>query len=182
MQIFIDESGTFALAEQGSTIGAVGALVVTDGQLPALERRYARLRPQLPTHNGEVKGRLMDEVSVARVADLARRMGLIFEITVLDMAQNSADNIHAHRLAQCEGLTKNLTVAHNAQLIADVWALRRRLEQLPLQPLCPVDGNVRPRMEDLQTCRGLLQPARAESTRKFPMGGGRERPERQYRI
>jgi hypothetical protein len=133
MQIYIDESGTFALAEQGSTIGAVGALVVTDGQLPALERRYAKLRPQLPTHNGEVKGRLMDEASVARVVDLARRMGLIFEITVLDMAQNSADNIHVHRLAQCEGLTKNLTVAHNAKLIADVWALRRRLEQLPLQ-------------------------------------------------
>ena len=49
MQIYIDESGTFALAEQGSTIGAVGALVVTDGQLPATRmphaldiRRYTR--------------------------------------------------------------------------------------------------------------------------------------------
>ncbi len=133
MQIFIDESGTFALAGQGSTIGAVGALVVTDGQFPTLERRYAKLRSQLPTHNGEVKGRLLDETSVARVVDLARRCGLIFEITVLDMAQNSADNIRAHRLAQCEGLTKNLTAAHNARLVADIWALRRKLEQLPLQ-------------------------------------------------
>src|SRR6266404_1427865 len=121
MQIFIDESGTFALAEQGSTIGAVGALVVTDGQLPALERRYARLRPQLPTHNGEVKGRLMDEVSVARVADLARRMGLIFEITVLDMAQNSADNIHVFCLTHWAALKIYILSLHNAQLIADVW-------------------------------------------------------------
>jgi hypothetical protein len=133
VQIFIDESGTFSLAEQGSTIGAVGALVVTEGQLLALERRYAKLRPKLPTHNGEVKGRLMDETSIARVVDLARRTGLIFEITVLDMAQSSADNMQAHRLAQCEGLTKNLTAAHKPQLVAGIWDLRQRLEQLPLQ-------------------------------------------------
>jgi hypothetical protein len=133
MQIFIDESGTFALAERGSSIGAVGALVVTEGQLPVLERRYAKLRSQLPTHKGEVKGRLMDETSVARVVELARRMGLVFEITVLDIAESSADKMQSHRLDQCEGLTKNLTAAHNPQLVTGIWALRRRLEQLPLQ-------------------------------------------------
>jgi hypothetical protein len=105
MQIYIDESGTFALAEQGSTIGAVGALVVTDGQLPALERRYAKLRPQLPTHNGEVKGRLMDEASVARVVDLARRMGLLWR-----NSGNTEKEGPAAALCRCRsGILRNLS-------------------------------------------------------------------------
>jgi hypothetical protein len=59
MHIFIDESGTFVTRADGSSLGAVGALVVTESQVEEFERRYAQLRPLLPKHNGEVKGRLM---------------------------------------------------------------------------------------------------------------------------
>lgn len=133
MQIFIDESGTFATRTDGSSIGVVGALVVTESQLPILNRRYAQLRPLLPKDSGEVKGRDLGESDVARVIDVARRSGLIYEVTAIDLTPDSAPAIEAHRTGQCDGLITTLTEKHRPELVAAVHALKRRLEQMPLQ-------------------------------------------------
>jgi hypothetical protein len=133
VEIFIDESGTFAIRDDGSSVGAVGALVVTESQFPILERRYAQLRPLLPKDQGEVKGRLLGESDVARVVDIARRSGLIYEVTVVDLAPEDAAAVEEHRTGQCEGLTRKLTKQHHPDLVASVYALRERLEQMPLQ-------------------------------------------------
>jgi hypothetical protein len=44
MDIFLDESKPFATAAQGRSVGVMGALIVTESQLPILERSYAQLR------------------------------------------------------------------------------------------------------------------------------------------
>lgn len=133
MQIFIDESGTFVTHPDGSAIGAVGALVVTENQLELVERMYAQLRPLLPKERGEVKGRLLGEADVGRVARLCQRSGLIYEVTAIDLPPNADEVIERHRARQCEGLTRKLTKDHQPDLVAAVHALRRQLEELPLQ-------------------------------------------------
>jgi hypothetical protein len=133
MDIFIDESGTFTPRPDGSSIAAVGALVVTESQVPIFERRYGQVRPLLPKAGGEVKGRLLDEADVARVVDIARRSGLIYEVTVIDLLPDHAAAVEAHRAEQCEGLTRRLTEKHKPSLVAGVRALRARLERMPLQ-------------------------------------------------
>jgi hypothetical protein len=133
VQIFIDESGTFVTRDDGSSVGAVGALVVTESQVAHLERRYAQLRPLLPKVDGEVKGRGLGEADVARVVDVARRCGLIYEVTVVDLPAESAAVVAEHRAGQCDGLTGKLTAEHHPNLVACVQGLRARLEQMPLQ-------------------------------------------------
>jgi hypothetical protein len=133
MHIFMDESGTFVTRADGSSLGAVGALVVTESQVEEFERRYAQLRPLLPKHNGEVKGRLMGEADVARVVDVARRSGLLYEVTAVDLLPEHSTAVEEHRQGQCDGLTGHLTDQHQPQLVAQVHALRARLEALAPQ-------------------------------------------------
>ena len=54
--IFLVERGTFVSYERG-TIGVVGALVIPDGNLHRLRRKFARIRPSLLKEGDEVKGR-----------------------------------------------------------------------------------------------------------------------------
>lgn len=133
MQIFIDESGTFTTRADGSAVGAVGALVITESQIPLVERRYDQLRPLLPKEKGEVKGRSLDEADVARVVDLCRRAGLIYEVSIVDLPADSTTLVETQRAAQCEALTSKLTPEHDPGFVSWVHDLRKRLEQMPLQ-------------------------------------------------
>ncbi len=134
MYIFLDESGTFQIDASGRSVGVVGALVATESQLPLMERRYGQLRPLLPKDDrGEVKGRLLDESDTARVIDVARRSGLIYEATVVDILPEHATAIEEHRREQCAGLTRHLTDKHQPGAVASFHAFRDRLERMPLQ-------------------------------------------------
>jgi hypothetical protein len=133
VQIFIDESGIFATSSEGPSFGTLGSLVITESQLAIVDRMYSQLRPLLPKERGEVKGRLLDESDVARVVNLARRAGLIYEATLIGLLPDHASAVEVHRTGQCEGLTRNLTDAHEPAVISDAFELRHRLEQMPLQ-------------------------------------------------
>lgn len=133
MDIFIDESGTFTIDARGPAIGAVGALVVTESQLPLLERNYAQVRPFLPKDDkGEVKGKLLGEADVAKVIKVARTSGLIYEATVVNLLPEHAAAIEEHRRGQCDGLTKHLTDRHHPSAVAWIHSLRERLERMSL--------------------------------------------------
>lgn len=133
MHIFVDESGNFVTRPDGSSVGAVGALVMTESQVEMFERRYAQLRPMLPKHNGEVKGRLLGEADVARVVDCARRSGLLYEVTAVDLLPEHDAAVAEHRNEQCEGLTRHLTDRHKPELVSHIHALRARLETMTPQ-------------------------------------------------
>lgn len=133
VRIYIDESGNFLTREDGSSVGAVGALVVTESQVDLFERRYAQLRPLLPKENGEVKGRNLGEADIARVVDVARRSGLLYEVSVVDLLPDHTAVVEAHRAGQCEGLTAKLTPKHHPNTVAWVKSLRQRLQQMPPQ-------------------------------------------------
>ena len=78
MHIFLDESGSFVGYERGS-IGVVGALVIPDGNLRGLHRKFARIRPNLLKEGAEVKGRLLEEHDLNRVVRLLATREAIFE-------------------------------------------------------------------------------------------------------
>ena len=97
MHIFIDESGTSAPPASDPSISTVGALIVPDSILPGIERKYARLREELPKHNGEVKGRLLNEHEINNVVTMLRRHQILFEVAAIDMAVHAANERRRRR-------------------------------------------------------------------------------------
>jgi hypothetical protein len=118
MHIFIDESGTFVDYQKGS-IGVVGALVIPDGNLRRLRRKFARIRPSLLKGGGEVKGRLLGEYDVNRVVRLLAAREALFEVTALDLGLHTEASVLAFR--------QKLAAETRAKLAAFPESLRGRV-------------------------------------------------------
>src|SRR4051812_20248330 len=80
MQIFIDESGTFAQSGRSHAISLVGALCIPDRRLPYIEKRYLKIRHSLPTPHGEVKGRTLSEEQVDQVVSMLAEHDVLFHV------------------------------------------------------------------------------------------------------
>lgn len=132
MRIYLDESGTFAPSSTTS-VSVVGALIVPEHKADTLFQKYAKLRCNLPKDKGEVKGRLLNEEQVVSVTNLLHKNTCIFEAVAIDLALESSEGLATHQMGQAEGLTNHLTPQHQPGLIADMWNLRGRLEDMPLQ-------------------------------------------------
>lgn len=132
MYIFIDESGAFALEPGGHSVSVVGALIIPEHKFDQLLRKYRKLRLSLRKDKGEVKGRLLAEPEVARVLELLRKNSCIFEAVAIDLGAEPKHAVEAHLAKQAEALTEHLTPRHQPGMIAGVWDLRRRLEEMPL--------------------------------------------------
>ena len=86
MHIFIDESGTFTgVGAEAPAVSTLGALIMPSHRLPKLFKKYGRLRSNLPTRKGEVKGSLLDERQVAAVTGLLRINGALFCASMIDL-------------------------------------------------------------------------------------------------
>lgn len=133
MHIFIDESGTFVLPKNGQNVCVVGALVIPDRRLPYIEKLYSKIRASLPKEGGEVKGRLLNEADVARVAKLLAAHQILFEACAIDLGIHNSDDLAWHKSTQEEGITRNVTDEFSPELREDIFALRRRLEKMPYQ-------------------------------------------------
>lgn len=96
MHIFLDESGSFVGFQKGS-IGVVGALVIPDGNLSRLRRKFTRIRPSLLKEGNEVKGRLLGEHEVNRVVRLLATREALFEVTALDLGLHTEEGVLAYR-------------------------------------------------------------------------------------
>lgn len=133
MHIFIDESGTFAIPQEGALSPCViGALVIPDFKVEKLFRKYETLRQNLPQDGSEVKGRLLNELEVFKVVELLRRNNCIFVAHVIEMGRESVREIEDHRKNAAEGLTRHLTKEHHPELVEGVWQRRAELEQMSL--------------------------------------------------
>ena len=71
--IFIDEAGTFTGAQNQHNIFVVGALIIPDGHLAKVEKKYRVLSSDLPQEQGEVKGRLLSERPADQILSHDRR-------------------------------------------------------------------------------------------------------------
>ena len=130
MHIFIDESGTFTGNQQETSVSVVGALVVPDARLAKIEEKYAALRDDLPSENGEVKGRRLDERHIEAVVAILKRYEVLFEAVAIDMAIHSDALVDRHKSLQEEGITERLDEHSPEALRRRAFDLRRRLERL----------------------------------------------------
>ena len=67
------------------------------------------------------------------VARILRKVGALFEIVVIDMGMHSNDDLEFHKKGQAGAITAHLTPEHHPSLVEQVWAMRRQLEDMPLQ-------------------------------------------------
>lgn len=107
MNIFIDESGSFA----GTAIGAistVGALVVPDATIDFLERKWCKLRKSLPQQDGEVKGRLLNEGQISKIIDQLAEWDVLFEISATDLGLHTSEVIQAQKAEHAQYLRESL--------------------------------------------------------------------------
>jgi hypothetical protein len=96
VHIFIDESGSFAGFHAGS-ISVVGALIIPDVLIDKVNAKYAKLRASLPKEGREVKGRLLNEAQIDKVALLLVRNEALFEITAVDFGIHEEEAVRDYK-------------------------------------------------------------------------------------
>jgi hypothetical protein len=154
MYFFIDESGNLLPREdRGHAISCVGCVIVPGRLLDRVEAKFKELTANWPKHNGEVKGKLLDEGHVAQLCSMLQPMPILFVANVMDLNLCTRAEITDHQLGQAGGMTENLTAEHSPYLTAEVWRLRRTLEKMPPQLpdfLAPHVRDRRQRVNDLK--------------------------------
>src|SRR5712692_6613162 len=98
MHIFIDESGSFVTPKADPPgLSAVGALTIPDCERNKLEKRYSRVREDLPKEDGEVKGRDLQEHQIAQIIALLVRHQVLFEVSVVELSHSDGPLVAAHQ-------------------------------------------------------------------------------------
>lgn len=100
MHIYIDESGVFSNPSNKPNVASVVvALTVPSSYKVKLFNEFRKLALELPTEDGEVKGRLLDESHVARVSALLGKYDCIVEINAIDIAFHTEDQLKEYQTA-----------------------------------------------------------------------------------
>jgi hypothetical protein len=134
MHIYLDESGSFVVPElPRSSISAMGALAIPACFQPAIWKRYRRMRVHLPTENGEVKGRLLNEGQISGVVNMLAATPAIFDITAMDTGMETRDAVQKHRDRHAEKLRQSVGPKHRPSMIAEMERIAHRLRETPLQ-------------------------------------------------
>jgi len=131
VEIFIDESGKFTQTDDWSV---VSALSLPDSEVGRARRKLVYLTrdwPKVP--KGELKGGSLDVNHLEALVDLLFARDALLHAVAINMARESAAGLNDHKRNQCELLTANLTPAHHPNLVAQIWALRKILEGMPVQ-------------------------------------------------
>jgi hypothetical protein len=103
MHIYIDESGIFSNpANKANYASVVVALTVPSTHKATLFKRFRELAATLPTDDGEVKGRLLDEDQIAAVLRLLAKFDCIVEINVIDLGIHTDDQLVEYQKGICE--------------------------------------------------------------------------------
>jgi Protein of unknown function (DUF3800) len=163
MHIFIDESGSFVRPQAGRNLSCVGALVVPDGRLQVLTRKFRQLVARWKLPEGEVKGRTLNEAQVAAVITLLFDARCYFFVGATEMSVNEPSTLREFQDAQARFLTENITSEHSAEVREQAFGLRALYEQMA--PQLFVQGivlyDVVKRVIDLASLRFALRgPAR----------------------
>jgi hypothetical protein len=128
--VFIDESGNFTASTQFS---AVAALTIPHNRLSRTRHKLRRLTAGWPKINDELKGGQLSTDHLVALVEVLFKQHAILHCTVTSVGAQDGAEIEAHKLRQCEQMTRNLTSEHHAELVAQVRALRGILERMPNQ-------------------------------------------------
>jgi hypothetical protein len=127
--VFIDESGNF----RTTPLSTVAALSLPHRSLSRVRRELAHKTEDWPRVDGELKGGQLSVEHLLTLVDVLLRHQALLHGTVATVGEAHDAEIAAHRLRQCEQMTRNLTPEHHDGFVAEVWELRRTLEQMSNQ-------------------------------------------------
>jgi hypothetical protein len=130
LHIFIDESGSFTGFDIGS-ISVVGAVVIPDSAMPRLVKKYEKVRSTLGQHEGEVKGRLLNEQQVDKVATLLMRNEAIFIATVLDLGVHNENAVGEYKQSLGDQMLANVP-SFREDVRAEVQGAAEYIHQAPI--------------------------------------------------
>lgn len=133
VNIFIDESGTFAKTPNGFSPSVLGALVIPQSSLNKVFEEYWKLRSRLPKIVDEVKGRLLEEQAVASVIELLRQNAVIYEAVIVETEFHTDEELELHRRQTAEGMVAKLTEKHHQNVVESSHRLRSELLAMPDQ-------------------------------------------------
>jgi hypothetical protein len=129
MEIYIDESGTFARPRDARrAVSCVGALVLRSSEAPRLLERFRHLRDRWGLQ--EARARELSEKQFVEVVALCRRYDPLLEIRATDVNVQTPAEIAAYKLEQGALLEKHITPSHQPDLRTFLADRRRYLEGL----------------------------------------------------
>jgi len=134
MNIYIDESGTFANPQKKDhSISTVAALVVPETQIPSLEKGFHDLKESWGTPEEEIKGSKLDENQVSSVINLLASFDTILELAVIDLGIHDEAKITAHKNTQADNLSEHVDSQRSPILAENTRLLQEKLRALPNQ-------------------------------------------------
>lgn len=141
MYIFIDEAGGFIVPDsKDNLVSCVGALIIPESLIENVFKSFQDKKIEMGFGNDEVKGSRLNESQIASIIDLLSNYDLIFEVTAIDLALHSDDEISKHKLLQADLITENVTDKFHPQLIRDLEELQQQYKilsnQLYVQSVC----------------------------------------------
>lgn len=144
MLVFIDESGSFSGFDRSSptSLAAVGALSVPHRCMAKLAQKYEKLRKRFPLDQGEVKGRLLNELHIAAVVDLLRKNNAVLELSVADVGAHSEEGVRSYRdtlAADMEERKPRFNADTQVEVAEAVRQIRKCAPQLFLQAMVTMD-------------------------------------------
>lgn len=127
---FIDESGKFT---PESLFNVVAAITLPHKSLGRARREIVRTTQDWPRVRGELKGGLISPAQLDALVGILMRHHALLHCVGVRIEVADLPTIEAHKVGQCEGLTRHLTTNHNKETVDWLWGLRRRLELMSPQ-------------------------------------------------
>ena len=132
MHYFMDEGGNFIPAQGWAVICS---LVLPHKSVGPARREINWISRDWPRKDGELKGGMLQPANLNALVEVLFRHDAILHASAIDMANEIPAGVEAHKVHQCEGITKYLTPAHHPDLVRDAWELRRILERMSNQSI-----------------------------------------------
>jgi hypothetical protein len=130
LHIFIDEGGTFV---PSTGWAVVCSLAIPHTEVGPARREINRLSRDWPRNGGELKGGILRPTHLESLVEVLFRHDALLHACAIDVSREDIASIDQHKAAQCDGITKHLTAEHHANLVREVWDLRRVLEGMSHQ-------------------------------------------------
>jgi hypothetical protein len=130
LHIFIDEGGTF-IPTTGWAV--VCSLAIPHKEVGPVRREVNRLSRDWPRNGGELKGGILEPTHLESVVEVLFRHDALMHACAIDVSREDDARVDRHKARQCDGMTKHLTSEHHAELVRQVWDLRRVLEGMSRQ-------------------------------------------------
>jgi hypothetical protein len=134
MRIYIDEAGSFVIAQTpSSSYSLVLALIIPSTNEAQLFFEFMRLRDSWPEQQIEVKGRTLNETQAAQIIELVASFDVVAEFVALDLASHTREMIEDFKNRQADAFTVHITPEHQPEGVHEMQALASKMRSMPNQ-------------------------------------------------